>query len=79
MDEATCTKQGCIRAKVVIVAWAMMGKAMLVAFRHLGLDIAGFGGIFVSREGKLEDEVSDFARNSEKRRGRLVICWECWF
>lgn len=48
VDEATCTKQRCVRAEVVVMAWAMMGKASLVTSRHLGLEIAEFRGIFVS-------------------------------
>ena len=78
MDEATCTKQCCVRAEVVIVAWAMMGKFPLVALRDLGFGIAGFGRIFVSGECELEYVVSDLRWDLEERRGRLGIWGDCW-
>ena len=78
MDEATCTKQCCIRAEMVIVARAMMGKVSLVALRHFGFGIARFGGIFVSGECELENVVSDLRWDFEERRQGLKICGVCW-
>ena len=61
MDEAACTKQRCVRAEVAVMGRAMMGKASLKAVRYSGLEIVGYGGIFVGGEGKLKNTVSDFA------------------
>lgn len=79
MDEATCTKQCCVRAEVVVMAWAMMRKLSLVASRHLGLDVARFAGIFVGGEGKLEYVVPDLSWDFEERRGGLGVCGNCYF
>ena len=61
------------------MAWTIVGKEALVAIRHLGHDVAGFGGIFVSGKCELEDIVSDFGRDFEKQRGGLGVCGERLF
>ena len=73
VNGAACTKQCCVCAEVVVVPWAMMWKAGLVAFRYLGVEIAGFRGVFVSGEGELKDVVSDLARYFEEWRGGLGV------
>ena len=77
VNGAACTKQCCVCAEVVVVPWAMMWKAGLVAFRYLGVEIAGLRGIFVSGEGELKDVVSDLAWYFEEWRGGLGVCRKC--
>ena len=58
---------------------AMVGKASLKAVRHSGLEMVGYGGIFVGGEGKLKNIVSDFAWYFEEWGGGLGVCRECLF
>ncbi len=65
MNAATCTKQCCVGAKVMVVAGAMMGKGFLIASRHLDVDVAGLVGILVSGEGELDNVISNLGRDFE--------------
>ncbi len=77
MNAATCTKQCCVGAKVMVVAGAMMRKGFLIASRHLDVDVAGLVGILVSGERELENKVSNLGWKFEERRGGLRVHRNC--